>query len=94
RRAASAGEPARGSAPGGTSALLLVAAAAAGVGAWYLLRRRNQAVPGAERKLVIAETRSLGNRQYLVVADYEGRKLLLGVCPGRIDLLTKLEDEE
>ena len=43
------------------------------------------------RKLTVAETRSLGNRQYLVVADYEGRKFLLGVCPGRIDLLSSLD---
>jgi flagellar protein FliO/FliZ len=40
---------------------------------------------------VIDETKSLGSRQYLVVASYEGRKLLLGVCPGRIDLLTPLD---
>ena len=43
------------------------------------------------RKLAIDETRSLGSRQYLVVASYEGKKLLLGVCPGRIDLLTPLD---
>ena len=35
-------------------------------------------------------TRSLGNRQYLVVASYEGQKFLIGVCPGRIDLLAPL----
>ena len=43
------------------------------------------------RRLVIDETKSLGSRQYLVVASYEGKKLLLGVCPGRIDLLTPLD---
>jgi flagellar protein FliO/FliZ len=32
----------------------------------------------------------LGNRQFLVVAEYEGRKMLLGVCPGRIELLSEL----
>jgi hypothetical protein len=25
------------------------------------------------------------------VASYEGRKFLLGVCPGRIDMLTSLD---
>lgn len=43
-----------------------------------------------ERKLDISETRMLGNRQFLVVAQYEERKVLLGVCPGRIDYLCSL----
>jgi flagellar protein FliO/FliZ len=42
------------------------------------------------RKLNVAETRMLGNRQFLVVAEYEGRRMLLGVCPGRIELLSEL----
>jgi flagellar protein FliO/FliZ len=68
-------------------ALLLACA-----GGWLLLRGRKISLPGrTARKLAIDETRSLGSRQYLVVASYEGRKLLLGVCPGRIDLLTPLD---
>jgi flagellar protein FliO/FliZ len=68
-------------------ALLLACA-----GAWLLMRGRKISLPGrTARKLAIDETRSLGSRQYLVVASYEGRKLLLGVCPGRIDLLTPLD---
>jgi flagellar protein FliO/FliZ len=43
------------------------------------------------RSLAIDETRSLGNRQYLVVASYEGKKFLIGVCPGRIDMLSSLD---
>lgn len=43
-----------------------------------------------ERKLEVSETRTLGNRQFLVVATYEDRKVLLGVCPGRIDYLCML----
>ena len=42
------------------------------------------------RQLAIQETRSLGNRQYLVVASYEDKKFLLGVTPGRIEMLTPL----
>jgi flagellar protein FliO/FliZ len=64
----------------------------AGLGGWLLLRGRKISFPGrSARKLEIDETRSLGSRQYLVVASYEGKKLLLGVCPGRIDLLTQLD---
>ena len=46
------------------------------------------------RKLQIEETRMLGQRQYLLVAQYEGRRMLLGVCPGRIDYLCPLDWEE
>jgi len=44
----------------------------------------------ASRKLQVAEIRSLGNRQFLVVAEYETTRLLLGVSHGRIDLLCHL----
>ena len=51
-----------------------------------LFRAKNK----GDRKLVISETRMLGNRQFLVVAEYEEKKLLIGVCPGRIDYLCAL----
>ena len=54
---------------------------------------RGAGVAAAGRKLAVAETRSLGSRQYLVVATYGEKKFLLGVCPGRINLLTSLEDD-
>ena len=64
-------------------------------GAWLL---RNglptmQRSKGA-KKLNISETRGLGTRQFLVVAEYENRKVLLGVCPGRIDYLCSLSAAE
>jgi flagellar protein FliO/FliZ len=66
----------------------------AGAGGWMLWRGRKVAVGGKDQRLLaIDETRPLGNRQYLVVASYEGKKLLLGVCPGRIDLLASLNGE-
>jgi flagellar protein FliO/FliZ len=80
-------------APGTSFSSAIVIVLCAGAGAWLWWRmRRNSAHAGVrgDRKLAIAETRPLGNRQYLVVADYEGRKFLLGVCPGRIDLLAPL----
>ena len=46
------------------------------------------------RKLNISETRGLGARQFLVVAEYENRKMLIGVCPGRIDYLCTLSAPE
>lgn len=72
---------------------LVIALALAAAGAWLFWRNRR--APGIRREgrlLAIDETRSLGNRQYLVVASYENKKFLLGVCPGRIDLLAPLHD--
>lgn len=66
--------------------------ALAGAGGWMVWRNRQGKPIGRElRALLIDETRSLGSRQYLVVASYEGKKFLLGVCPGRIDLLSPLD---
>jgi flagellar protein FliO/FliZ len=71
---------------------LVVGLVLAGVGGWMVWRNR-RGVPVARdlRSLAIDETRSLGNRQYLVVASYEGKKFLIGVCPGRIDMLSPLD---
>ena len=72
---------------------LLVGLALAAAGGWFVWRGRNAAPLGREaRQLTLSETRSLGNRQYLVVATYQDKKFLLGVCPGRIDLLAPLHD--
>jgi flagellar protein FliO/FliZ len=93
--AGSAGSPALPihSDPGMGPVTLVGALLLACAGGWLLLRGRKISLPArSARKLAIDETRSLGSRQYLVVASYEGKKLLLGVCPGRIDLLTPLDD--
>jgi flagellar protein FliO/FliZ len=79
----------------GYTAVLVAAGLMAAAGGWLFWRGRS--APGglaAARRLAIAETKSLGNRQYLVVATYEDKKFLLGVCPGRIELLTPLETAE
>ena len=75
---------------------LFGALALAAGGAWWLWRSRTHACLGSRsgHRLAIEETRSLGNRQYLVVAAYEGKKLLLGVTPGRIKLLSELSDDD
>ena len=82
--------PAGGSIGTVTLALGVLLAAAGG---WFVWRGR-RATPrtAAGRELAIEETRSLGNRQYLVVAAYADKKFLLGVCPGRIELLSPLPD--
>ncbi|MDP2137513.1 MAG: flagellar biosynthetic protein FliO, partial [Candidatus Didemnitutus sp.] len=97
RTAATPELPAAAGKPGGSkNTIMLLAAAAAGIGGWMLWRQRKgpSGAGGLARKLAIAESRSLGNRQFLVVADYDGRKFLLGVCPGRIEMLTPLDERK
>jgi flagellar biogenesis protein FliO len=94
-----AGAPASvpaGDAAVSTQGLLFFAVMCAGGGGWLLWRRRavGHGLAGEGRRLKIVETQSLGNRQFLVVADYDGSKVLLGVCPGQIRLLTHLGDSQ
>ena len=62
------------------------------VAAWFLFKRGVIRKPFAnsEGKLKVAESRMLGNRQYIMVVEYEDNKILLGVGPGKIDYLTSL----
>jgi flagellar protein FliO/FliZ len=79
-----------------TSMLSMLAALALAAGGVWVLFQRRQAGPlsaRGQRKLQIEETRPLGGRQYLIVANYDGKKYLLGVTPGRINLLTPLDAE-
>ena len=71
-----------------------VAGICALVGAWILWRsRKHSAGLPPKGRLSVAESKSLGNRQYLVVAGYGGQRFLIGVCVGRISLLAELKDE-
>jgi flagellar protein FliO/FliZ len=75
-----------------TSMSLILGVGLAAAGGWMVWRNRRGTPIGRDmRALAIDETRSLGNRQYLVVASYEGKKFLIGVCPGRIDMLSPLD---
>jgi flagellar protein FliO/FliZ len=80
----------------GRGYILVLAVLMAGAGAWVLFQRRKgglAAISRGTRKLQIEETRNLGNRQYLVVAEYEGQKFLLGVAPGQIQMLSALKNQ-
>jgi len=94
RGAASADAPSGAGKPETNSSFYLAVALLAGAGGWWLWLKRKGGFRGGlagASHLTIAETKSLGSRQYLVVADYDGKKYLLGVCPGSIELLTPLE---
>lgn len=78
------------------SAYLVIAVLLAAAGGWILWKRKAGLTPFGSpvaRKLLVEETKSLGGRQYLVVASYEGRRFLLGVSPGKVELLSHLPDE-
>jgi len=97
RGTATADAPATAGKPETNSSLYLAVALLAGAGGWWLWLKRKGGLRGGlagTAHLTIAETKSLGSRQYLVVADYEGKKFLLGVCPGSIELLTPLESDK
>ncbi|MBK1878441.1 flagellar biosynthetic protein FliO [Pelagicoccus mobilis] len=61
---------------------------------WYLFKsgfmRKSLGKEGG--KLKIAETRMLGNRQFISVVEYGDQKILIGVGPGKIDYLTTLQN--
>lgn len=44
------------------------------------------------QKLVVKETHVLGNKQFLVVVEYDGQKIMLGVGPGMINKLCYLNN--
>jgi flagellar protein FliO/FliZ len=97
RGSAAADAPAAAATGGSNASLILAGVLLAGAGGWWLwLKRRDglRSPGGKTTRLTIAESRSLGSRQYLVVADYDGKKFLLGVCPGSIELLTPLDREK
>lgn len=64
------------------------------VAAWLFLQRGGIPRRKTSGQLNLLETRVLGGRQYLVVAEYGRQKFLLGVCPGRIDYLCTLAEDQ
>ena len=75
--------------------MLGVIAVLAGAG-FYLLKRGqlgSRAGMTVHQRLAIEETRPLGNKQFLAVATYGERRMLLAVCAGRIDLLCRLDED-
>lgn len=58
---------------------------------WWQRRRATQGPMGQVGGLLVEQSRSLGNRQFLVVASCDGRRFLLGVAPGHINSLAELD---
>ena len=90
-----AGGVAPAATPAGTSATwVFVVLVGMTAGAMWLWRRRQPSKPGRRGNIQIEDTRALGNRQFLVVASCDGRRFLLGVAAGGIQMLSTLDSQD
>lgn len=65
----------------------------AGLSGYFLWRKGNfRFPPMGVNQLKVLETRIVGPKQCLMVVEYDGQKLLLGVSPGNIQNLALLTD--
>jgi flagellar biogenesis protein FliO len=68
-----------------------------GAGAYFLTdytrRKRIRSALKNEGKIVVADTCSLGNKQFLVVAQYGAEKHLIGVSQSSINHLSQLSSD-
>lgn len=77
--------------------ILLALLLALAIVLWWMTQRGTLGLAGRRlqgRGLQISEIRSLGNRQFLIVAEYGHVRVLLGVSPGRIDYLRDLPSDD
>ena len=59
----------------------------------YIRRKRIRSALKNEGKIVVADTCSLGNKQFLVVAQYGAEKHLIGVSQSSISHLSQLSSD-
>jgi len=69
------------------------------LGGYFFIRRARTGLGGrlaqtSKGAIEICRTRALGGKQYLVVVQVEGKRMLLGVGPSFITKLTELEAED
>ncbi len=87
-------QPSKGSSTLGTYFAALLALAGGGM---YFVKRGGIRFGGnkaGENRLQLLETKMLGNRQFLVVVQYDDSKMLVGVGPGQIQYLCPLESAD
>jgi flagellar biosynthetic protein FliO len=75
--------------PGGR-ALLVVSLVIGLLAAAAWLLRRNTSARRAGQAVTVETAVSLGDRRSLVIVGVEGRRLLLGLTPGSVSLVTEL----
>jgi flagellar protein FliO/FliZ len=72
-----------------TLGALLVVLGLLGAFAWLL--RRQQAIRRTGRGMGVESAISLGDRRSLAIVTVEGRRLLLGLAPNAVSLVTELD---
>lgn len=58
---------------------------------WYIWRRRLPGPVAGNRKLKVSESCIVGPRQFIIVAAYEDQRVLIGVSPGQINYLCRVD---
>lgn len=77
--------------PGGRALLsVVIVIGLLGAAAWLL--RRNAPARRTRQSVTVETAVSLGDRRSLVIVGVEGRRLLLGLTPGSVSLVTELGD--
>jgi flagellar biosynthetic protein FliO len=75
--------------PGGRALLsVVIVIGLLGAAAWLL--RRNTPARRTRQAVTVETAVSLGDRRSLVIVGVEGRRLLLGLTPGSVSLVTEL----
>ena len=75
--------------PGGRALLaVVIVIGLLGAAAWLL--RRNAPARRTRQSVTVETAVSLGDRRSLVIVGVEGRRLLLGLTPGSVSLVTEL----
>lgn len=71
------------------AAVLIVLGLVAGL-AWLLRRGAFAGLTRGNRPITVETAVPLGERRQLVIVSVEGRRLLLGLTPGQISMVTEL----
>ena len=75
--------------PGGRALLsVVIVIGLLGLAAWLL--RRNAPSRGSRQPVTVETAVALGDKRSLVIVGVEGRRLLLGLTPGSVSLVTEL----
>lgn len=77
--------------PWGQAFIATLAVLALLAGALWLLRRTMSRTGGRTTSMRVEGSLALGERRSLIIVDVEGRRLLVGLAPGHVALVTELQ---
>lgn len=74
--------------------LLPLIAVSAALLAWLWWLRKGQSLRGPAGPLKVVQAVAVGARERVVVLDAQGRRLVLGVTPNRVELIAELRNDD